>query len=418
MTLQQKGRLIGGSGGTRVSHFKLSSGGHPLGGYDLRDDYKVTGTQFTESEGHPFRFSKQKGRNDLGGPFYTQKAIVLPFGEVHRGYENISGGFEREYRYSGPLLPVNPSTILWPPDNVSSQSDLDAAGATAISRVKPTNPVAGLTAALAELKTDGLPHVESSVDWTDKATLASGAGEDYLNVQFGWVPFVSDVSSFASGVTHARAVIEQYKRGIGRPTRRTYHFPAKKSTSETIIGTGFPWGPQTGEFVSRGSGTPKAGLLSFQDDVVQERWFSGAFTYYFPSDILGSSKLADYAILAKQLGLEITPSVLWQVTPWSWAVDWFSNMGDVISNWSAFHEDGLVLLYGYMMEHTIVTRTFSLRGVTDSLGDPIEVPDLTAVVETKVRSAANPYGFGVSWDGLSLFQTSILGALGLTKGNR
>jgi len=77
-----------------------------------------------------------------------------------------------------------------------------------------------------------------------------------------------------------------------------------------------------------------------------------------------------------------------------------------------------VLAYGYMMEHTIVSDTYSMTGITDVNGNPVSIPNLTLVTETKVRQVANPYGFGVSWDGLTSFQGSILAALGLTKGRR
>jgi len=128
--------------------------------------------------------------------------------------------------------------------------------------------------------------------------------------------------------------------------------------------------------------------------------------------------LARYALLAQRLGLDPSPEDLWELAPWSWAVDWFSNAGDVISNVNSFQIDGTVLAYGYMMEHTIISDTYTLTGVTDVNGDPVAIPTLTLVTETKVRQVANPYGFGVSWDGLSSFQASIIAALGISRHGR
>jgi hypothetical protein len=125
--------------------------------------------------------------------------------------------------------------------------------------------------------------------------------------------------------------------------------------------------------------------------------------------------MSDYAILAQQLGLNPTPDVLWQVTPWTWAVDWFSNAGDVISNWSAFHIDGLVMRWGYQMEHSIIRDTYSLVGARDVSGDAQPVSDVTFITETKVRVKATPYGFGIDLGGLSPFRLSILAALGLSR---
>jgi hypothetical protein len=251
----------------------------------------------------------------------------------------------------------------------------------------------------------------ASTNWQSRAQVARNAGSEYLNVQFGWSPLINDVKSFAHTVTHAHSVIEQYKRGIGRPIRREYRFPTVSESKEKVISTGARPSMPLASTWFRNDGT-----LIETESVVRERWFSGCFTYYFPTEILGSKKLGDYAILAVRLGLTPTPEVLWQVAPWSWAVDWFSNTGDVITNWSNFHTHGLVMLYGYMMEHSIVRKTRTLVGCTPLLESAPPISDVSLVIETKVRRKANPYGFGVSWDGLTSFQASILAALGISRG--
>jgi hypothetical protein len=304
----------------------------------------------------------------------------------------------------------------------SSNNQLDAFGTTAIARVKPTNPVAGLTAALTELHREGLPNLIGSTTWRDRAHAASSAGDEYLNYQFGYRPLANDIASFANGVVQAHDVIERYKQGIGKTVRHSYDFPSVNTlvsssvsapTQQPYFHTGVGYSNMYGD--SRGKGS--TGVLVTERRLIQHRWFRGAFTYFFPETFL-SGKLRDYAILAQQLGLEPSPALLWQITPWSWAIDWFSNVGDVISNWTSFHQDGLVLLWGYQMEHTIVSDTYSLIGARYNNGDLVPVQDLTLVTETKIRRGATPYGFGLNIGSLSGFQQSILAALGLTKGRR
>jgi hypothetical protein len=117
----------------------------------------------------------------------------------------------------------------------------------------------------------------------------------------------------------------------------------------------------------------------------------------------------------KLLGIIPTPSTLWNLAPWSWATDWFLNTGDVISNLTDWATDGLVMRYGYMMEHTIVRDTYTLT--KPGLSSPgVRVQPLTLVTETKMRRKANPFGFGLTWSGLSPRQTAIAVALGLTRG--
>jgi len=70
----------------------------------------------------------------------------------------------------------------------------------------------------------------------------------------------------------------------------------------------------------------------------------------------------------------------------------------------------MVMRYGYMMESTIVKDTYNS---VDS--KKLQTSPISLVLETKQRVKANPFGFGVSWDGLSPFQYSIAGALGLSR---
>jgi len=126
--------------------------------------------------------------------------------------------------------------------------------------------------------------------------------------------------------------------------------------------------------------------------------------------------MARHALEAKKLlGISLTPETLWNLAPWSWTVDWFSNAGDVISNVSDWATDGLVMRYGYLMEHSIVKDTYLMNG-TGSKSVP-SCPPLQLVTETKLRKRANPFGFGLTWNGLSAVQLAILGALGISRGS-
>jgi hypothetical protein len=128
--------------------------------------------------------------------------------------------------------------------------------------------------------------------------------------------------------------------------------------------------------------------------------------------------LAELALKANQLiGTAITPETIWNIIPWSWATDWFANTGDIIHNITAFANGGLIMRYGYIMEHTVTTDTYNFQYNAPS-GTKPKVAPLILVTETKVRRPANPFGFGVHWDGLSPFQISIAAALGLTKSRR
>lgn len=410
---------------TRVRAFDVRAGriyrrvqswnniGTPLSDTITGGDYSFSGSQLTESVGHPFRSSSKKGYSDIGGNFFTTKRYfhTTHHREVKRDWKQPTT--RHRFTYSGPIMAVTPGAGLWNPKGYpesSNEEELDALGATAVAQCKPTNPSVDLLSALGEMRKGQLPKLPAiQSNWRDRTLLAKNAGSEYLNVQFGWSPLIRDMSAFGGVVSRADAVISQYKRDIGRPIRRTFRFPTETETAEDVLpGTYRPYAGSAFQWWSPGQ-------LIRKSVMTRDRWFSGCFTYYFPSEILGSRKLADLAILGEQLGLEPTPEVVWELTPWSWAADWFSNTGDVISNWTSFNQDGLVMRYGYMMEHTIITTTYSLVGAKDAYAFGLPVDDVSFVTETKVRRRANPYGFGVDWDGLNPFQLSILAALGVSR---
>jgi hypothetical protein len=116
----------------------------------------------------------------------------------------------------------------------------------------------------------------------------------------------------------------------------------------------------------------------------------------------------------KIFGLQLTPETIWNLAPWSWAVDWFTNVGDVIANLSDWINDGLVMQYGYMMEYKYSKITYTPVGPSmfRSGNRPTQV---SLVSETKTRRRASPFGFGLTWNGLSPKQLAIAASLGITK---
>jgi len=117
----------------------------------------------------------------------------------------------------------------------------------------------------------------------------------------------------------------------------------------------------------------------------------------------------------KLLGLDLNPETLWEMAPWSWAVDWFTNAGDVIHNVNAWSSDGLVLKYGYIMEHTIVRDIYTWVGDTRFKPDTVYPDVVVLVTETKLRRRATPFGFGLTFSSLTKRQKAIAAALGLTR---
>lgn len=386
------------------------------------------GRQTTVSEGHQISQLRKSGLNDIGGPFETTKQYVDARGSRFNISDDrtfpFGGALQGHVRYDGIMFPRIPLTNpdsngrvfpQFPPSARSSNDALDEFGATAISRCKPTNPPVDAAQAIGELYREGLPHLIGSASWKARTGRAKAAASDYLNVQFGWRPLVDEIFDFKNTLSKFDTVLSQYERDSGKVVRRNYEFPIETTSSDWTENNNpvLPAMGTPGQFFEY-HGSP--GNVLVTEKTVTRRWFSGAFTYYLPSDYDSRNGISKVKLIADRLGLKPSPDLVWELTPWSWAVDWFSNAGDVVSNVSDFGTGGLVMHYGYIMEHSIRSRTYFQPnpGFRVNL-KLVAAGPLSLVTETKVRRQANPFGFGVSWEGLSTFQASILAALGITR---
>jgi hypothetical protein len=351
---------------------------------------------------------------DTGGPFFNQKRwvrLVYPDSQTATGKTN-DGYFEDTVIYHGPIYayPVDGS-LVWP---TVTLDDLSSKGTTAIARCKPTNRIVDLSTFLAETYRDGLPKLFGATLWKDRSSAARAAGGEYLNEEFGWKPFVSDVRSIAYAVTHSHSVLSQYERDSGQVVRRRYEFPEEYSSNVVAVQAFDPVvEPNHNALYDL---TKARNTLYKRTETYKRVWFSGAFTYHLPFGYTSRNAVVSAAGKANALlGLGLDPESVWNAAPWTWAIDWFSNMGDVITNVSDWATDGLVLKYGYIMEHSFVKVTYFQMGDGRFKTPNIHVSPVEVCVETKRREVATPFGFGLSWSGLTPRQLAISAALGLTR---
>lgn len=307
-------------------------------------------------------------------------------------------------------------------------------GAKAISKTIPTLPVSGVAAFLGELH-EGLPQlIGHSLLFKERAHAFHAAGDEYLNVQFGWKPFVSDVKKFAKAFTNAHAILKKYREESGKALRRKYSFPATRSTHlypELFM----DWGAVKPENVFRfpcadpsipGGTFPSLDIdalfrlgasASFHGSIVstEKYYFTGAYSYLLSEDDSFFGRMERYAQLANKLvGIRFTPDVLWELTPWSWLADWEANIGVNITNATALGQDNLVLRWGYLMRKTTLKHYASSSLLTSYSGWSGSIHN-SFKFTSKERVRATPFGFGLNPGGFTDHQWSILGALGLTK---
>jgi len=382
------------------------------------------GKQTTTSENHPgWRLHSVDARGDVGGDFTSTKSELVSdiIMQTLTGTVTVSGFPPTTYnwaRYNGTVLPLSPSSMPFPPSAGSSDFELNAWGAKAVANCKPTNSIADAAAFLGELMRDGTPaRIGSSIAKWKGLTARSRKlpAKEYLNVEFGWKPMIRDMMAMAFAVAHADKVLSQYQRDSGKLVRRRFEFKPEIDASFSLIADGVS--PNTlldHSALYKSNAFVNKGRVVRVRTTTRRRWFSGAFTYHIPQ---GSSSFAllrkDVLLAKKLLGIAPTPEAIWELTPWSWATDWVLNTGDVISNLTDWALDGLVMKYGYIMEESKTVDQYLFTGET-GFQSPVIPSVVELVSSTKLRRKANPFGFGVTWGGLSPRQLAIAAALGLT----
>jgi hypothetical protein len=380
-----------------------------------------TVSKLWRSEGHPI--NRNTGKYESGGPFHVTHSG--PFWETGH-VENALGGNTNDTVYSGPTLGIQQNSAAIKAHHNSTVADMDESsmikdGTTAISLCAPTNPTANLSTALAETVREGLPSLPGIQSWAARTAQAKAAGSEYLNYQFGWAPLVGEVHSVVNAARHHRDIMQNYDHNEGRDIHRRFDFSSENES----------WGEEV--LVSPAFQPLNTTYLKSTDSSVQivcektrKRWFEGCFTYGGPSKTDSFQRHLAFGREADAVyGLDLTPDVLWNLTPWSWAVDWFTNTGDVIHNISNFANAGLVMRYGYMMEES--TSTYYTRFGKPNFQvllskEPTKIGaqrmggcSIGQTVVRKSRCPANPFGFGVGWEGLSPTQLAITAALGITR---
>jgi hypothetical protein len=381
--------------------------------------------QVTVSDGNPyFRTLRRNGfeGRDIGSQFSTRKFLYT---SEYRGKKFASKLAVGTGSYvDGNVVAFVPSVAYWngvfDRMPILSDSTLDAWGSTAISNVLPTKSKVELATTAAELLSGGLPKILGAgllksviKDHRNVAKHAKAGADEFLNLEFGLKPLISDIQGTAEVIVGAAERLRQLERDSGKLVRRKFRFPTREETFHSVTQNAYPDG---WSYAYLWNGNSPKGRLDRWTTYRTDRWFSGAFTYHLDLGERQRNQLyaaADNARLL--LGVKLDAEVLWNLTPWSWLADWFGNVGDIATNMSHFSRDKLVMPYGYIMAESTTVDSFRLSGLNwYDPGMPKSVSDSATFVR-KQRRPANPFGFGLTDVMLDTRQLAILNALGISK---
>jgi len=264
--------------------------------------------------------------------------------------------------------------------------------ATALKKAKALGPLANWKAAPKEL------------------------AEHFLNVSFGWKPFVGSIVKTCDAVLNIQQHIADSIRYNDKwMTRR---FAEDQTLSEDVVygsyGTSTPLvSPVFGiDYV-----LPYSCLFQVRRQKMSRVWYEGQFKYYRPQFDAGLESgyptLRKLRQMATILGADLNATTVYRVTPWTWLVDWFVNVGENIQSFEDLATDSVAAKYAYIMRSTYDRFEYRVQFKSQS-GQTIEAKWYKACSVKRRIPADSPFGFTLLGNGLSSFQLTIMAALGLS----
>lgn len=352
---------------------------------------------------------KPYSTTDHGGPMTLRRRYIKfrDSGYYYRSWgDGTYGWVSQDTAWQRPdATGFSAATLLLP----TYTPDFAYWGPKAFNRMKPGRDGA-LGQFLIELR--DIPRIPGAM--RDKMKWYQTIGHEYLNVEFGWKPFLKDLQKIARTIVDVdakwRQLVHDHHRRIRKNNFQLYGATLEDSVLNYGKGIFIPKPANSGFYPGSTvqSGKPLTETASEHTITDVKYWANGAFRLLLPSISPAGIPEKDFRLWYDTLGIVPTPSLLYKVTPWSWLIDWFTNVGDILDNYEAIMIDGVAAEYLYVSCHW---RKRITTQVTGPWGSSFKVD----YSEVKARDQASPYGFGLSFDNLTTRQLLILGALGLTN---
>lgn len=295
------------------------------------------------------------------------------------------------------------STTIEPTDNTSLS--------LALARTNPSRPTFDAPVFIYELK--DIPDlfrswghdIHMAKEFLHKPALSirnmpRKLGEKNLEWQFGIMPFMNDLAKTL-----------QVQKSIEKKLKMLRNFQHGRSAG----GLAVVWKDTALSSLKTGYVSPlyqETNTYAYQLKTDYRKWVSVTWNPAIPLP-LQTDEENWWRAFRLATGLEVNFSTLWEAFPWSWFVDWFTNVGDIIAtyrnNIPVRHDNSCIMLHAS-------TRIYGWRQ-TGGLGTIAAAINKGPLRDTKLRrvvgSATPVPEFNMSI--LSDMQLSILGSIAATR---
>lgn len=371
-----------------------------------------------------------RGKYREGGPWFCR------FQTRERSSNVVKARWLDRFSYKGQFFPYNP---FGEPDwswLYNSGADLYflqilyGHGASSLAAMNPAKPDFSAASSLYELRelpsqlqqaTRGV--IEAMKDayqrkFSDKRRHISSHSKTaqwHLALTFGWLPILSDIRNFLEARKNLDKRLRQVIRDEGRPVRR-FHLIREdvRMDYDYTYYHGTPYNPHLSPSLPVYAYADSGGSTTRVTQQSAERtWAVAQWRYFLPPGPRDGKWTRN--MRRRIMGGRITPSALYAVLPWSWLVDYFTDVGNFIEATDNGIADLLYYDYCYVMQTSQVVNHVYATQYMRGVDGPEEVQaHYTSRQGFKARSPGSVFGFRLQAD-LSARQLGVLGALGFSR---
>jgi len=408
----------------RLTYRTISPAGVPSGWYNWTPDYPGT-IEACWDETHKGPPWKSGGPCDIRRIFvdpkvYSYKArTILPQLNPQWVEAQMSCNVNpRSYFDLYNFASEDPEAFL----TSNNFADTNAYAASGWNKARPGKPVADAAQFIAEFR-DVPRTLKATAEFFQNSWKAAKGGvgktarhsaDSWLAANFGWLPFLSDLRKFEKTYRNANRIIANMRKHNNRWVRRERDVAGCSDVlfNNTYVGSTrhVPSSFGTYSYYFANNWSNNLGLKSSVKATLQADFrFVGRFKYWIPNI---DSDRWEASARRKLYGLDVTPALVWELTPFSWLVDWASNVGDVLANLDTGLAENLVASYAYIMGSQRIT--LDIHSEMSNLRVPFD-GDWSYALSIKDRKQASPFGFALTGADFSARQWSLLGAVGLQR---
>ena len=381
-------------------------------------------------------FSNERGSTtDTGHAFGSLKALRSCYSgtlDLYRANRPSSTNFQGDIWGSamGPTI-FNATPYHYGfPDSSTSPLEVDNANRQATTNrffamTAPDRKEASVGSTLIELIRGDVPSLLKNFRtlMEGRKSVANAIGSEALNLTFGWTPLIQEYANvIKTGMAIERTVYyESFRR------KRHWVGPSYRKEEQPDVALSFSTTPYDSSSLPEGTiGPALSSSVLYSSQVVT----TAVEDYMLTSKYVGLAKagrransFSDRAMeVAQRLGVVDDPEMLWDLTPYSWLVDWFTTMGESIANARTYAplNGRYTADYAFMTTKHVANKS---GGLLRRISEPSQYErghSLTSArselsTVSKWRERATPFGFGTQLGSLSASQFGILVALGMAK---